>query len=439
MTTDSHAGWRNWSGLEQARLSRIEYPNSEDAVVAAIRGAREAGSTVKMTGAGHSFSPIARPDDVLLRPDRLRGVVAVDRERRQVTALAGTPLSTLNAVGARMGLCLHNMGDIEEQTVAGAISTGTHGTGGRVASLAAQVAALTLVSGTGEVLRCSERENAEILAAARLGLGALGVITTVTFQMEPLFLLGADERPMQWEEALASYDELADGADHLDLYWFPHTDRTLVKSNTRLDRDVEFAEPPSRFAAWREDEFVANTLFGLLTTSANRAPSLIPRMNQIAGRALSARRYCDIAPRVFTSPRRVRFREMEYAVPRAAGLDVLRECRRMIDQRRWRISFPVEIRTAPADDIPLSTASERESLYLAFHVHHKADHRDYFNGIEPILRAAGGRPHWGKLHSMRSEDLRQSYPRFEEFLSLRDRLDPDRVFANQHLASVLGR
>lgn len=438
MTRASETIWRNWSGLAQARPPRIEWPDEQGAVVASIERARAARSTVKMTGAGHSFTPIARPDDALLRPDRMAGIVAVDHDRRQITALAGTPLSTLNVEAARMGLSLHNMGDIDEQTVAGAVSTGTHGTGGRTASLSAQVASLTLITGTGEVLRCSAQENPEVFAAARLGLGALGVLTTLTFQLEPLFLLAAHERPMGWHEALASYDDLAAGSDHLDLYWFPHTDRTLVKTNTRLAPEDGPAQPPSRWAAWREDELLSNTLFGALTGSANRIPRVIPRINQVSARALSPRHYSDIAHRVFTSPRRVRFREMEYAVPRADGIDVLRECRRVMDRSYWRVSFPVEIRHAPSDDITLSTASDRESFYLAFHVHHAAEHRDYFGGIEPILRAAGGRPHWGKLHTMKAEDLADAYPRFDEFLDLRDRLDPDRVFANQHLREILG-
>jgi FAD/FMN-containing dehydrogenase len=132
------------------------------------------------------------------------------------------------------------------------------------------------------------------------------------------------------------------------------------------------------------------------------------------------------------------FREMEYAVPREAGLEVLAEARKAIDASRLRISFPVEIRTAPADDIPMSTAYERDSLYLAFHTHRDADHLDYFALLEPIMRAHDGRPHWGKVHTRTADDLRPAYRRFDDFLAMRDRLDPDRVFANPHLRQVLG-
>ena len=436
--TPAAARWRNWSGLEEATPQQVETPTSLDAVVDVVRRAREAGTTTKMTGTGHSFTGIAAPEHTLLRPDGLTGVVEVDREAMTVTARAGTPLKELNLALERSGLSLHNMGDIAEQTLAGATSTGTHGTGGTAAGLAAQLAGLELVTGTGEVLRASAHENPDVFDVARVGLGALGILTALTFHVEPLFVIEAHEQPMDWDRALATYDEMVAAAHHVDMYWFPHTDRMLVKQNVSTDLEPGEQEPPSRVAAWWEDDFVSNTVFGGLCRVGSRAPGLVPRINRVAGRALSERRYSDLAHRVFVTPRRVRFREMEYAVPREVGLDVLRECRRVIDASGWRIAFPVEVRTAPADDIPLSTAHGRDSLYLAFHVPHDTDHTAYFGGLEPILRQAGGRPHWGKVHTRTAADLAPAYDRFDDFLRMRERLDPDRVFANDHLRRVLG-
>jgi FAD/FMN-containing dehydrogenase len=215
----------------------------------------------------------------------------------------------------------------------------------------------------------------------------------------------------------------------------------LTKRNFRLDGGVAEAEPIGRFRGWVDDELLSNTVFGLLTAAANRAPAVIPRMNQVSARALSARTYSDVAHRVFTSPRRVVFREMEYAVPRAAGLEALREARRVVEASDWRISFPVEIRVAPADDVALSTAYDRDSCYLAFHTHHRSDwrtHTAYLAAMEGIARSHDGRPHWGKLHARTAADLAPAYPRFAEFLALRDRLDPERLFANDHLRRILG-
>ena len=431
--------WRNWSGLEEAVPRHVETPASAEEVVDVVRRTREAGRTVKMTGTGHSFTAIAAPEHTLLRPDALTGVVDVDRSAMTVTALAGTPLKELNLAIEHLGLSLHNMGDIAEQTLAGATSTGTHGTGGTAAGLAAQLAGLELVTGTGEVLRATADENPDVLEVARVGLGALGILTRLTFHVEPLFVVEAHEQPMSWDRALASYDEMVAAAHHVDMYWFPHTDRLVVKQNVRTDLEPGEQQPPSALASWWEDELVSNSVFGALCRVGSRVPALVPRINRVAGRALSERTYSDLAHRVFVSPRRVRFREMEYAVPSEVGLDVLRECRRVIDASDWRVAFPVEVRTAPADDVPLSTAHGRDSLYLAFHVPADTDHRAYFGGLEPLLREAGGRPHWGKVHTRAAADLAPAYDRFDDFLAMRERLDPDRVFANDYLRRVLGR
>jgi FAD-linked oxidoreductase len=430
--------WRNWSGLESARPSRVAEPADAAAVVAEVERARAEGSTVKMAGTGHSFTAIAAPEHTLLRPHRLTGIVAVDRTAMTVTALAGTPLRELNAALAGLGLSLHNLGDIAEQTLAGAISTGTHGTGGVAAGLAAQVVGLELVTGTGEVLRATAHEHADVLDLARVGLGALGVIVTITFAVEPAFLLEAVEQPMSWDEALASFDEMTATNHHVDMYWFPHTDRMLTKRNNRLADDLAAARPLSRAGAWLDDDLLANRLFGAETALLNLLPRAIPRANRLNARALGARTYSDVAHRVFTTERKVVFREMEYAVPREVGLTVLEEARAALEASDLRISFPVEIRVAPADDVPLSTASGRDSFYLAFHTHRRADHAAYFALLEPVLRAHAGRPHWGKLHTQRGDELAEVYPRFGDFLAMRDRLDPDRVFGNAYLRRVLG-
>ncbi len=433
--------WTNWSGLESALPQRVAHPADTDGIVAAVQRARDERTTVKMVGTGHSFTSISAPEHTMLTPQRLTGILSVDREAMTVTALAGTPLKVLNAELEHLGLSLHNMGDIADQTLAGAVSTGTHGTGGVASGLAAQLAGLELVTGTGEVLTATDSENADVLDVARVGLGALGILTTVTFRVEPLFLLEAHEQPMTWDEALGSFDERADAHHHVDMYWFPHTDRMLTKSNDRLDAELTEAEPLPRFRAWLDDDFLSNTFFGWLTAGANRAPGVIPRMNRMTSRVLSERRYSDLAHRVFTSPRRVVFREMEYALPREGGLAALREARRAVDASSWRISFPVEIRVAPADDIPLSTASGRDTMYLAFHTHHRSgwdDHKAYFSAMERIMRDHDGRPHWGKVHTRTAADLAPAYPRFDEFLAMRERLDPERVFANDHLRRVLG-
>jgi L-gulonolactone oxidase len=392
-----------------------------------------------MVGSGHSFTDIAVTDGLLLRPDRLVGIRTVDRDAMTVTALAGTPLHVLNDRLHGLGLALHNMGDIDRQTVAGAISTGTHGTGGRWASLSAQVAGLEVVTADGSIVQASPGGRgleADLFAAARVGLGALGIVTAVTFRVEPAFELLAVEEPAPWSRVVDGFDDLVADHLHFEAYWFPHTDRMLTKAD---DRASTAGRPLSRVRAYVDDELLSNTVFAALNRVGNVAPRTIPWINRVSSRGLSARSYTDASHRVFTSSRRVVFREMEYAVPRAVGMQALTEVRALVEQRGWRISFPVEIRHAPADDIWLSTAYDRDSVYLAFHMNAQTDHTAYFSGVEQVLRAYDGRPHWGKLHTRTAADLAPAYPRFDDFVALRDRVDPDRLFTNPYLERVLGR
>lgn len=430
--------WRNWSGTESAHPVRVAEPRGTDDVLALVRRAREERTTLKMVGTGHSFTGIAAPEHTMLSPGAMSGVLGVDRDAMTVTALAGTPLHVLNATLERLGLSLHNMGDIAEQTLAGAVSTGTHGTGGVAAGLAAQVVGLEMVTGAGEALRADAEQHPDVLAVARLGLGALGVLTTLTFAVEPLFVLEAHERPLGWDEALESFDDLVAAHHHVDLYWFPHTDRVQAKCNDRLDVALDDARPLPRWRHRLDDDLLQNTVFGALTAATARVPAAVPPLNRLSSALLSERTYSDVPHRVFTARRSVVFREMEYAVPREAGVAALREARAAIEASGLRISFPVEVRAAPADDVPLSTAAGRDTTYLAFHTHCSVPHQEYFALLEPILRAHDGRPHWGKLHTRTAADLAPAYPRFEEFLAMRDRLDPDRVLTNAYLRRVLG-
>ncbi|MFG2934977.1 D-arabinono-1,4-lactone oxidase [Streptomyces sp. NPDC048282] len=428
--------WRNWGGNVTVRPAREVTPASVDELAAAVRQAAEDGLKVKAVGSGHSFTSIAATDGVSIRPQLLTGIRDIDHQAMTVTVESGTPLKRLNMALAREGLSLTNMGDIMEQTVSGATSTGTHGTGRESASLAAQIKALELVTADGSVLTCSEKDNPEVFAAARVGLGALGVVTAITFAVEPLFLLAAREEPMPLDRVLAEFDQLRAENEHFEFYWFPHTGNTNTKRN---NRSAGPAQPVSRLAGWFEDEFLSNGVFHAAQLLGRAAPAVVPTIARISSTALSARSYTDIPYKVFTSPRRVRFVEMEYAVPREALVDTLRELKAMVDRSGLRVNFPVEVRTAPADDIALSTASARDSAYVAVHMFRGTPYQAYFTAAERIFTAHEGRPHWGKVHTRDAEYFAEVYPRFGEFTALRDRLDPDRLFQNDYLRRVLGQ
>jgi L-gulono-1,4-lactone dehydrogenase len=430
-----NSGWRNWAGNETARPRRIVTPRSADEVADEVRKAGADGLTVRMAGTGHSFTPVAATDGVLLRPGGLTGIRSVDPAAGLVTVEAGCPLRALNAELLARGLSLANMGDIQVQTVAGAIQTGTHGTGRDIGGMAAQVAGLEMVLADGTIATCSATDSPKLFDAARVGLGALGVLTAVTFRVVPAFLLEAREEPMGWSEVISRLDELTSENEHFEFYWFPHTEGCLTKRNNRS------AGPPRPLGRVRyllDDEFLSNTVFGVTCRIGHAVPALIKTVNGVAGRALGARSYTDAAYKVFTSPRRVRFKEEEYAIPRESLRDVLGEVRALFARRDWRISFPIEVRVTPGDDVWLSTAYGRSSAYIAIHVFHASAHQEYFRDVEAVMTAVGGRPHWGKMHTRTADYLSQAYPKHGDFVALRDDLDPERRFGNAYLAQVLG-
>lgn len=404
-----------------------------------------------MAGAGHSFTPAAVTDGVLLLPDGMTGIRSVDPAAGLVTVEAGCPLRVLNAGLAARGLSLVNMGDIQVQTVAGLIQTGTHGTGRDSGGMAAQVAGLELVLADGSVTTCTAGpaggsapapasppaagQPAGLFDAARVGLGALGIVTAVTFRVVPAFLLTAREEPMRWPEVISRLDELTSQNQHFEFYWFPHTEDCLTKRNNTSPGPPR---PLSRMRYLLDDEILSNAVFGATCWLGHAIPRVITGVNSVCARALGSRTYTDVAYRVFTSPRRVRFTEQEYAVPREYAADVLAEIRSLFKRRDWRISFPVEVRFTPGDDPWLSTAYGRDSTYIAVHVFHPSANQEYFRDVEAVMTAASGRPHWGKLHTSNAEYLRSAYPKFLEFAALRDELDPERRFGNAYLSQVLG-
>lgn len=429
--------WSNWAGNQRAEGVTVIEPRDTAEVSAAVHRAAERGQRVKPIGAGHSFTGIGKPADVQLVLDHLTGLRSVDREAGVVTVEAGTRLNRLNELLAGEGLAMTNLGDIEVQSISGAVSTGTHGTGSRYGGIATQIIGLEMVLADGSVITCSADERPELWSAARVGLGSLGVITAITLQTVPLFAIKAEEGPMPLDELLSRFDELSEEYDHFEAYWFPHTDSTLTKRNTRRPLH-QGLEPLASWKEWLDDEFLSNTVFGWTIALGKRRNSLIRPLNRMASKALGTRTFTDLSYKVFTSPRRVRFCEMELAIPRANAVEAVRDVVKAIESSGMDISFPVELRVAAADDIPLSTASQRESAYLAFHLPAGVDYSDYFGLVADALGVYEPRPHWGKLHDMDAEVLRRRYPRFGEFVSLRDSLDPRGVFTNDYLDRVLG-
>lgn len=431
--------WRNWAGDQRCTPSSVERPGTVAEISALVAATAASGGTIKAVGAGHSFTDIALGNGVQLNLDGISGLLAVDRAAKLATLAGGTRLHEIPALLQPYGLAMENLGDIDRQSIAGAISTGTHGTGLKFGGIATQVRALTLVGGSGEVVHCSETQNAEIFSVARVGLGALGIITAVTLQCVDDFMLHAVERPELLAEVLESLPERQLAADHFEFYWFPHTSMALTKTNTRyapgtLPRGVAPLSPTARLV---DDILVSNTLFSALCNVTGKVPSVIPRVNGMASKLTGNREFGDASHRVFATERKVRFREMEYALPLETVPAVLGELDAMIVRKGLNISFPVEVRSAAADNIALSTANNRQSGYIAIHQHIKTAPFEYFKAAEEIFTAHAGRPHWGKWHFLQSKDFGKLYPDLEKFCKVRDVLDHTRVFNNAYLDRVL--
>jgi L-gulono-1,4-lactone dehydrogenase len=437
MTLAERASWTNWGRNQTCAPARIARPSSEDELVALVKDAASRDQRVKAVGAGHSFTSIACTDGVLVDLSGYGRVLDHDAAAGQVTVEAGIPLHRLSDELDARGLALENMGDIDQQSISGATQTATHGTGLRFGNLSSQVVGMRLVTADGSVLDLSgERDaDADAFKAAQVGLGALGLVSTVTLQCVPAFRLHAVEQPVPVDEVLADLDTLVEENDHYEFYWVPHTRWALTKRNRRTD---EPARPRPRAREWIDDMLLQNYAFGALCRVGRRWPAGIPRLAKIIP-STGTVDYIDRSDRVFTSPRRVRFWEMEYAIPREAVPEALNRLRRLVDQIGMQISFPVEVRVVRGDDLWMSTAHGRDTGYIAVHVYRGTPYDTYFSGVERIMDDYGGRPHWGKLHFQTAETLAQRYPHWDDFLKVRSRLDPDQRFANPYLDRVIGQ
>lgn len=426
--------WTNWAGNQSARPLSIERPTSEAQLSELVTRAAHHGHTVKAVGAGHSFTAAACTDGHLVSLDELAGLVDVDRAAGTVTVQGGIRLSDLNVLLHSLGLALPNLGDIAYQSISGAISTATHGTGRTLTGLAGQVAGLRVVAGDGSIMDLGPNKHTDLFEAAKVGVGALGIISTVTLNVVPEFRLRAVEGAKPLDVIMENLDELVESNDHFEFFWIPHTKWALTKQNNRTDDPVHI---PSTVRRWYSDTFLSNYAFGAVCRIGRARPQLIPRLaTALPSSGVST--YVDHSYRVFTSPRLVRFVEMEYAIPRAACPEALSRVRRMIEDRGYLVNFPVEVRFTAPDDIPLSTAHGRETAYIAVHMYKGMEFEPYFRDVTAIMADFAGRPHWGKMHFLGADELEELYPRWNDFRKARQRLDPMRTFANDYTRRVLG-
>jgi FAD-linked oxidoreductase len=418
--------WRNWTGDQRCVPERVERPGGEAELARVVVGARR----VKVAGAGHSFSDIACTDGVMVDLSHLDRVLGVEGDL--VTVEGGITIRALAPVLAHHGLALENQGDVDRQTIAGAISTGTHGTGGRFGNISSRVVGVRVVTAAGEVVDVREGDD---LLAARVGLGALGVICAVTLRCVPAFTVRRVDQPRPLDEVLARFEEHVDANHHFELFVFPYTRRALTLTSERSDRDPRPAAAATRFM---RDVVLENAALELGCRLGRRLPKAIPRINRTLARAMSPAEHLDVSHRVYANRRTVRFTEMEYAIPRERTPQALERVLALIARRRLAIGFPIEVRVTAPDDALLSTAQGRPTGYIAVHQYRGMEFEGYFQAVEAIMDEYEGRPHWGKRHYQSAATLRARYPGWDRFLAVRERFDPERKFANDYVRRVLG-
>jgi L-gulonolactone oxidase len=427
--------WSNWAGNQQTGTVLLSKPQTESELQQVVQSAQLSGRRVKAVGSGHSFTAIAVSEEVLVDLSDYDEIVAIDKINQTVTVQSGIQLSKLNQALYENSLAMQNLGDIAYQTIAGAISTSTHGTGAKFTGIANQVVALRIVLADSSIVECSANVNAQLFSCARVGLGALGLISTVTLKVVSAFNLAVIEEPMRVDDVLQNLDLHVDSNDHFEFFWVPHTGWALTKRNNRNNLPVE---PMSKMSHWYSKTLMENYAFGAVCMLGKARPSLIPKLAK-ALPSSGRNEYSDASHKVFASKRIIKFYEMEYAIPREACAEALNRVRRMVTDSGFFLNFPVEVRFTAPDEIPLSTASNRESAYIAVHIYKGMNYVPYFTEVESIMNSYQGRPHWGKLHFQSAATLASRYPQWDVFQAVRNQVDPQRMFSNQYLEIVLGK
>ncbi|MCY0887771.1 MAG: FAD-binding protein [Alicyclobacillaceae bacterium] len=424
--------WSNWSGVCVTSPQTIVYPSTVEEVVSVVQSCAVRGQNLRVVGAGHSFTPLAATHDVLMSLDRLSGLVDVQVEERTATVWAGTRLKTLGELLHHHGLAQENLGDIDVQSIAGAISTGTHGTGGNFGTIATQVIGLTVVLASGKVVDCSETSHPELFYALRVSLGALGVLVKVKLRLVPSFRMVYESRRMPLLECLNQLDELKADHRHFEFYWFPHTDMAQVKWMDETADAVQVRSMKKYF----QDVVMENRVYGALSELCRTMPTLCKTVSRLSANNVPVSRTVDYSHRLFATQRLVRFNEMEYNLPSAAMRETVLEMEEEVRRAKFAVHFPVECRFVRGDDIWLSPAYQRDSAYIAVHMYKGMEYEPYFTAMERIFRTKNGRPHWGKLHTQRAETLAGLYPRWNDFQRIRAIVDPSGMFLNDYLNAL---
>ena len=419
--------WSNWAGNQVCYPAERMRPRNEEALVSLLR---ESSGKIRAVGAGHSFSALVPTDETMLSMARFRGVKDINYETKEVTVGAGTRLAALGDALAAEGLGMINMPDVNTQSLAGAIATSTHGTGQKFGSLSHYVTGLTLVTAAGDVLKCSALENKDVFDAARCNIGSLGIITDVTLQVRDNYYLKERSEMLPLEEAFEKMEKMRLAKQHFEAYGLPHSNHVLVIEFSEVSKEESDANQKEENSSDVYESF--RTLAGVIEA----APFLRGAVMSIGPRTVETEERYGAWNEIFGNVRDIRFNEMEYTVAAEDGLACFREVLDTIKEKNIDVIFPIEFRYIGEDDIWLSQFYKRAGAAISVHNFHDKPHKAYFSEMEAIFDRYQGRPHWGKLHNKTEKEFSVLYPQWNAFKELRQRLDPERQFINQHLETI---
>ena len=426
------AFWQNWARNVQCSPSKIEHPETEQALADIIKDAGASNKRVRVAGNGHSFTELDSTKDTMILLDQLQGLISLDAHKSQATAWAGPSINNLNRLLFEKGCNIVNLGDIDVQSIAGATATGTHGTGLRFGNVSSQMSPFTLATASGELIDCSKDKNPEIFNAGRVSLGSLGIVTKMTLDVVPAYKLEYVAKKAKLSETLDRLDEYIANNRNFEFYWFPYTNIVQNKFSNETDAPVK----DNQMMRYINQHIMENGFFGLLCNIGSNINNSYLPLAKIIGFGATSERKINHSHLVFATPRNVRFKEMEYNIPIENFKEAMQRIVSKIHKEHYRVYFPVECRFVKGDDIWMSPSYGRDSAYLAFHVDSRTPHNPYFKDIENILMEYGGRPHWGKMHSRKADTLATAYPMWEQFHEIRKKLDPNGMFMNDYVMGL---
>ena len=423
----------NWSGSVKSSPQSIEKPSSESEIISLIEKASTEGKTIRPVGSGHSFTPLVQTNDIIVSLDNWQGLISVDKENYTATAKSGTKIHQFSDLAFSHGLAQENLGDIDQQSIAGALSTGTHGTGISFGTLSTQLTEIKLINGKGEFIVCSESNNREIFKAAQIGLGSLGIITEMSFRLVPAYKLKYVGQKENVFDVLQNFERHNAQNRNFEFYWFPYSEVAQTKYSNITDEPVD-TDKLSYFM----DLLVENWLYEALCFPTRYFPSLSKSVAKISSSLLSGSKKVNYSHKVYATPRTVRFNEMEISVPIQAFKEVKTEVIRTFQKRKFNVQFPTENRFVKQDDIWMSSAYGRDSAYIAFHVYRGKEYLEYFKTMCDICSHYEGRPHWGKMHQFDTSYLSKNIPKWDDFMKLRAEMDPKGVFLSPYMKKLFG-